>query len=140
MGDSDMTACFDKLKAKAHQLKRETPTLFLAYRHPATPWYAKAFAAIVVGYAFSPIDLIPDFVPILGYLDDLILVPLGITSALKMIPKEALAAARKQAENEFKGEMPKNWLVGAVVILIWIALTALVVIWSIGWIQQLGGR
>ncbi|KUK90155.1 MAG: hypothetical protein XE04_1567 [Marinimicrobia bacterium 46_43] len=64
--------------------------LYLAYRHPATPWYAKIFAAVVVGYAFSPIDLIPDFIPVLGYLDDILLVPLGITLALRMIPEEAL--------------------------------------------------
>ena len=140
MGDTSMANGFEKLKAKARQLKQETYTLYLAYRHPATLWYAKVFAAVVVAYAFSPIDLIPDFVPIFGYLDDLILVPLGITLALKMIPQEALDAARKQAEKEFKGEKPKNWLAGAVVILIWVILATLALIWSISWIQHLGGR
>ena len=135
-----MPAWFDKLKAKARQLNRETYTLYLAYRHPATPWYAKAFAAVVVAYAFSPIDLIPDFVPILGYLDDLILVPVGITLALKMIPEEALDAARKQAELESQGGKPKNWLAGAVVILIWLILALLMIIWSIGWVKKLVGN
>ena len=65
-------------KARARQLEIETYALYLAYRHPKVPWYAKVFAACVVGYLFSPIDLIPDFIPVLGYLDDLILVPLGI--------------------------------------------------------------
>ncbi len=79
---------FELLKAKAREIKTETFTLALAYRSPATPWYAKVFAAVVVAYAFSPIDLIPDFIPVLGYLDDVILVPLGISLALKMIPKK----------------------------------------------------
>ena len=75
-------------KRQVKLLRADTYALFLAYRDPRVPWYSKAFAALVVGYAFSPIDLIPDFIPILGYLDDLILVPIGIAIALKMIPDE----------------------------------------------------
>ena len=101
------------------------------------PWYAKVFTAVVVAYAFSPIDLVPDFIPILGYLDDIILVPLGITLALKMIPKEVLADARVRAELEFADGKPKNWIAGAVIILIWIVLTALVVLWAVRWIREL---
>ena len=130
---------FEKLKSKARQLKGEVYTLYLAYRHPATPWYVKIFAGMVVGYAFSPIDLIPDFIPIFGYLDDLILVPLGITLALKMIPQEALIAARQQAAQELDGEKPKRWIAVVIIILIWITLIAIMVIWSISWIRYIRG-
>ena len=75
-----------KLKERARSLKAETLTLYLAARHPLTPWYAKIFIGGVVAYAVSPIDLIPDFIPVLGYLDDLILVPIGIALAIRMIP------------------------------------------------------
>ena len=134
-----MSAWLEKLKTKANQLKGETYTLYLAYRHPATPRYAKIFAGLVVGYAFSPIDLIPDFIPVLGYLDDLILVPLGITLALKMIPEEALNAAKQQALQELEGEKPKRWIAGAIIILIWIVLAIIMVFWSIGWIRNFNG-
>ena len=85
-------------KDRAGLLKIEVYALYLAYKDPRVPWYAKIFAASVVGYAFSPIDLIPDPIPIIGYLDDLILIPLGIAIALKMIPKEVLAECREQAK------------------------------------------
>ncbi len=126
-----MKTLFENLKVKARQLKQETYTLFLAYGHPATPWHAKVFTAVVVAYAFSPIDLIPDFVPILGYLDDLILVPLGITLALKMIPPEALQTARLQAHEIFKDGKPKNWTAGAIIILIWIGTAVMGLLWAI---------
>jgi uncharacterized membrane protein YkvA (DUF1232 family) len=118
-------------------LKRETFVLFLAYKHPDTPWYAKAFAGLVVAYAFSPIDLIPDFVPVLGYLDDLILVPLGIALALKMIPAEVLVEARRQAKQSFADGKPRNWVAGAVIILIWLVVLALVIFWMVRWIGEL---
>ena len=131
------TSLFERLKTKAREIKTETFTLALAYRSPATPWYAKVFAALVVAYAFSPIDLIPDFIPVLGYLDDVILVPLGIKLALKMIPEEALAEARLQAQEAFPDGKPKNWVVGAIIILIWVALAALAIIWAVRWIREL---
>jgi len=134
-----MSVWLEKLKTKANQLKGETYALYLAYRHPATPRYAKIFAGLVVGYAFSPLDLIPDFIPVLGYLDDLILVPLGITLALKMIPEEALNAAKQQALQELEGEKPKRWIAGAIIILIWIVLAIIMVFWSIGWIREFKG-
>lgn len=84
--------------------------------------YAKLFAALVVAYAFSPIDFIPDFIPVLGYLDDLIIVPLGITLALKIIPQPVIAECRDRAEEIRKQGKPKNWVTGALFILIWIAL------------------
>ena len=89
---------FEGLKNKARQLKTEVYAIYLAYKDPRVPWYARILAVCVVGYAFSPIDLIPDPIPILGYLDDLILVPLGIALALKMIPKEVMAEYREQAK------------------------------------------
>jgi uncharacterized membrane protein YkvA (DUF1232 family) len=90
-------ALLNGLKSRARTLKRETYALYLAVRDPRTPWYARVVAAGVVAYALSPIDLIPDFVPVLGYLDDLILVPLGIGLALKLVPPSVMAECREQA-------------------------------------------
>jgi uncharacterized membrane protein YkvA (DUF1232 family) len=85
------------LKVRARVLKRETYVLYLAVRDPRTPWYARAVAGAVVAYALSPIDLIPDFIPVIGYLDDLIVVPLGIALALKLIPAPVMADCRLRA-------------------------------------------
>ncbi len=115
-----------KLKDRANRLKEDTYTVYLAYRHPRTPWYAKVLAAVVVAYAFSPIDLIPDFIPFLGYLDDLILVPLGIALVIKMIPADVMNACRAQARTEIRGEKPVNWIAAAVIILIWAGLIFLI--------------
>jgi uncharacterized membrane protein YkvA (DUF1232 family) len=109
-------------RAHGRRLKRETYALYLAYRHPGVPWYAKFFAAVVVAYAFSPIDLIPDFIPVLGYLDDLLLVPAGIALALKMIPPDVMTACRAQAL-EAEGR-PVNWLAAAIIVAIWVGLAA----------------
>jgi len=89
----------EKLKQRARQIKFETFALYLAARDPRTPWYAKLLVAGIVTYAFSPIDLIPDFVPVLGYLDDLIMLPLGITLAIKMVPNSVLAECRTRAQD-----------------------------------------
>jgi len=109
-------------RQRAGLLKRETHTLYLAYRHPDTPWYAKVFAACVVAYAFSPIDLIPDFIPVLGYLDDLLLVPLGIALAVKMIPLDVMAACRAQAQAA--EQRPISWGAAVVIVALWVALAA----------------
>ena len=87
-----------------------------------TPWYAKVWVAVVVAYAFSPIDLIPDFVPILGYLDDLILIPLGIALAVKLIPKEIMIKCRQQAQARIDSKRPVNWIAGGIIIAIWIMI------------------
>jgi uncharacterized membrane protein YkvA (DUF1232 family) len=114
-------------KQKARLLKVEVYALYLAYRDPRVPWYARVFTACVVAYAFSPIDLIPDFVPILGYLDDLILLPLGIKFALSMIPAEVMAENRIKAELIIREGKPVNWVAAAFIILIWL----LFVMWVI---------
>jgi uncharacterized membrane protein YkvA (DUF1232 family) len=111
----------------ARQLKVELYTLYLAYRDPRTPWYARLFAAGVVGYAFSPIDLIPDPIPILGYLDDLILIPLGVMLALKMIPPAVMAECREKAQLVMSQPKPTNWVVAGIIVAIWILLATLAI-------------
>lgn len=112
-------------KARVTRLKVETYTLYLAYRDPRVPWYAKAFTACVVAYAFSPIDLIPDFVPALGYLDDLVIVPIGIALALRMIPPAVLVECRHRANVALKGDRPRSWVAGAAIVAIWILSVSL---------------
>ena len=116
-------------KQRARTLKTEVYALYLAYRDPRTPWHARLLAGIVVAYAFSPIDLIPDFIPVLGYLDDLLLVPLGVWLALKLIPPEVLAESRLKAQEALAAGKPVNWAAAAVIIAIWIALAALTAWW-----------
>lgn len=114
---------WELVKQSARKLKRELFTLAQAIKHPLVPWYAKTMAAIVVAYAFSPIDLIPDFIPVLGLLDDVILVPLGIYLAIKMIPDSALKACRKLAD-EKENVKNKNWFAGGFIIFIWVVFVA----------------
>jgi uncharacterized membrane protein YkvA (DUF1232 family) len=108
------------LRERAHRLKAETFALYLAARDPRTPWYARVFVAGVVAYALSPIDLIPDFVPVLGLLDDVILVPLGLAAALRMIPPEVMAEARERAHAQLAEGRPVSRAAAAVIIAIWI--------------------
>jgi uncharacterized membrane protein YkvA (DUF1232 family) len=103
---------------KSKALQRQTYAVYLAYRDPRVPWYAKLFAILIIGYAFSPIDLIPDFIPVLGYVDDLILIPLGIRLIIRMIPDKVFTEYQEKAELTFKGK-PKNWYLGTVIIMIW---------------------
>ena len=109
-------------KEKARALKRETYAVYLACRDPRVPWYGRVLAACIVGYAFSPIDLIPDFVPVLGYLDDLILIPLGIALLLKIIPSEVIAECRERAAVAMAGGKPTNWIAAGIIVAIWILL------------------
>ena len=117
----------ERLKNKARLLKIDAYAIYLAYKDPRVPLYARIFAVCVVGYAFSPIDLIPDPIPILGYLDDLILVPLGIAIALKMIPKEVMAEYREQARVTMLQNKPVNWIAAGVIVGVWIGLAILAV-------------
>ena len=112
-------------KQKAKNLKRELYAIYLAYKDPRVPWYAKALAIIVVGYAFSPIDLIPDPIPVLGYLDDLILLPLGIALVIRLIPKEVLSECREKAAEMLNRKKPRNWVAAGIVVFIWIFLFVL---------------
>jgi uncharacterized membrane protein YkvA (DUF1232 family) len=122
---------FDTWKRRVRQLKSETYALYLAYRDPRVPWYARVLAAVVVGYAFCPIDLIPDVVPVLGYLDDLILVPLGIWLALKLIPQEVMAEARERAQEVIAQGKPVSRAAVVAVVSIWLLLAALAVVWVV---------
>ena len=113
-------------KRWAGRLKSETHALYLAYRDPRMPWYAKLFAALVVGYAFSPIDLIPDAIPVLGYLDDLILVPLGVALAVRMIPEDVLSESRQKAQEMVeRGERPVSRTAAAVIVVLWLVMAVL---------------
>lgn len=119
----------DKLKKRARHLKAETYALYLAARDPRTPWYAKLLVAGIVAYAFSPIDLIPDFVPVLGYLDDLIIVPLGIALALRLVPSPVLADCRAQAQTRLESSKPVSRVAAGVIIVIWLSLGFGCVVW-----------
>jgi uncharacterized membrane protein YkvA (DUF1232 family) len=119
-----------EFKQRARRLRAEPFALYLAARHPGTPWYAKLFVAGIVAYAFSPIDLIPDFVPVLGYLDDLTLIPIGIALAIRMVPSSVLAECRARAQEVMSQGKPVNRIAGAVIVVIWIALTALFAVWA----------
>lgn len=114
-------------KQRARQLKIETYAIYLAYKDPRVPWYARLFAAGVVAYAFSPIDLVPDPIPILGYLDDLVLVPVGVALALKMIPENVMAECRERAETAMSEGKPTNWKAAAVIVTVWVLLAVLAI-------------
>ena len=122
-------------KSQVRQLKAETNVLYLAYKDPRVSWYAKLFAICVVGYAFSLIDLILDYIPILGYLDDLILVPLGIILARKLIPQSVLTECREKAQMTMSENRPTNQVVSSIIIAIWIFLAALAVYFPVRTIQ-----
>jgi uncharacterized membrane protein YkvA (DUF1232 family) len=120
-----------RLKEWARRLVAEVVVLWFCTRHPRTPFIAKAVAVAVVAYAFSPIDLIPDFIPVLGYLDDLLILPIGIWLVLKLVPQDVLAECREQAahwqnDNQVK---PRNYLGAALVIVFWLALLVLGGLW-----------
>jgi uncharacterized membrane protein YkvA (DUF1232 family) len=119
-----------KLKERAAALKRELIALSIAVRDRRVPWYARAGLVLVLAYAFSPIDLIPDFIPVLGTLDDLIIVPAGIALVLKMIPAEVMREARQQAADPLRQERPVSRLGAMLVIAIWLIVLA-GVIWLV---------
>jgi uncharacterized membrane protein YkvA (DUF1232 family) len=116
----------NKIKTWARNLKKYVFVLYFAYKDSRVPWYAKVFTAIVVAYAFSPIDFIPDFIPVLGYLDDIIIVPLGIKLALKMIPNAVIKDCEEKADELMVKGKPKNWLVGTLIIIFW----GIILIWG----------
>lgn len=121
---------FEAWRAWARRLKRDLLALYLAARDPRVPWYAKAVAAVVMAYALSPIDLIPDFIPVLGYVDDLVLLPVGIALAIRLIPSDVFDDLRRRAEQE--ALLLRHKLAAAVVIvLIWLLTAVLIVQWLV---------
>jgi uncharacterized membrane protein YkvA (DUF1232 family) len=122
----------ERWRQKAGHLKREVYALYFAVRDPRVAWYAKALAACVVAYAFSPIDLIPDPIPIFGYLDDLVLIPLGVLAVRALIPEAVLGDCREKAGQ--LSTKPRNWIAAGVIIAIWLVLAAAVLYWLLGWI------
>ncbi len=117
-----MSRLLEGWKQKARLLKREVYALYFACRDPRVPWYGRAIAVCVVAYAFSPIDLIPDPIPVLGYLDDLVLIPLGVALVLKTIPPHVMAESRAKADTLMQSGKPKNWVAAGIIVLIWLAL------------------
>jgi uncharacterized membrane protein YkvA (DUF1232 family) len=114
-------------KQRARQLTAQTYALYLAYRHPRTPWYAKVFVALVVGYVFSPIDPIPDFIPVVGLLDEMVVVPIGVLLAAKMTPPDVFEECREKAREAAEGEKPVSRIAAVVIVAIWLLCVALAV-------------
>jgi len=120
-----------RLKDRARRLRTETFALYLAARHPRTPWYAKALAALVAAYALSPIDLIPDFIPVLGYLDDLILLPAGIALAVRLVPADVLEECRGRAAETLADGGPSSRVAAIAIAVVWILIAGCAIAWAI---------
>jgi uncharacterized membrane protein YkvA (DUF1232 family) len=118
-------------KERARALRREVYALYFACRDPRVPWYVKALATVIVAYAFSPIDLIPDFIPVLGLLDEVVLIPLGVLAVRAMIPAAVLEECRERARL-LEGK-PANWVAAALIVLVWLALAAAAIYWVLEW-------
>ena len=116
-----------KLKERAKQLKQDIPAVFLALKEKDTPVIAKIFAGITIAYALSPIDFIPDFIPIIGYLDDLIILPLFVTVTVKLIPDEIMQQCKVKATGMWEDGKPKKWYYAIPIILIWALIIFLIV-------------
>ena len=114
-------------KHRATALKHEVYALYFACRDPRVPWYAKALAIVIVGYTLSPIDLIPDFIPVLGYLDELVLVPLGVMVVRALVPGPVLSECRERATRLER--KPTNRVAAVVVVAIWLSLAAAAIYW-----------
>lgn len=121
-------------RERARELEREVYALYFACRDPRVPWYVKALAIGVVGYALSPIDLIPDFIPILGYLDELVVIPLGVLAVRAMIPPSVLAECREKAA-QLEGR-PRNWIAAGVIIAIWLVIAVAAVYWAVDYLTR----
>jgi uncharacterized membrane protein YkvA (DUF1232 family) len=121
-----------KLRDWANALRRESLALYYAARDPRTPWYAKLLAAAIVAYAVSPIDLVPDFIPVLGLLDDLLLLPAAIWLVVRLVPRTVLEDARARAQATL--EQPASRTAAAVIIAVWIACAAALAWWAAGWL------
>lgn len=116
------------LKKRAKQIKTDIPAVFIALKKKETPLLAKVFAGITVAYALSPIDLIPDFVPVLGYLDDIIILPILISATVKLIPKEIFESCRKESEGLWEKGKPKKWYYAVPIIIIWLFILFMIIV------------
>jgi uncharacterized membrane protein YkvA (DUF1232 family) len=121
----------DNLKTWARRIKRDGVTLWFAGKSPRTPWYAKALGVFVVAYALSPIDLIPDFIPVLGYVDDVLLLPVLIWLTIRLLPPEVLAECRSQAEEwmQTKGSKPNSRAGAVLIVVLWLAIGGAAWLW-----------
>jgi uncharacterized membrane protein YkvA (DUF1232 family) len=117
-----------RVREWARAVKRDVLVVYLVARDSRVPWPVKVLAAAVAAYALSPIDLIPDFIPVVGYLDDLVIVPLGILAVVKLVPAEVLAELRKEAARRLAAR-PRSWAGAAVIVILWLVLLALLVRW-----------
>jgi uncharacterized membrane protein YkvA (DUF1232 family) len=115
------------IKERAARLKRDIPAVFIALKDPKTPLIAKLFACLTVGYALSPIDLIPDFIPVLGYLDDLIILPALAALTIRLIPENVWISSREKSKNLWKNGKPQKWYYAIPVVLIWLLTICLIV-------------
>jgi uncharacterized membrane protein YkvA (DUF1232 family) len=115
------------LKERAKQLKTDIPAVFIALKRKETPVSAKILAAITIAYALSPIDIIPDFIPVFGYLDDVILLPVLIALTVRLIPKDIFAECRKEAENLWNNGKPKKWYFALPIVVLWLLVVFLIV-------------
>lgn len=122
-----MGTCLTSLKAQAKRLKQHTLTVYYAARDPRTPLLVRALALFVAAYALSPIDLIPDFIPVIGYLDDLLLIPLGLALVVRFTPPEVLAAARAQAQQA--ASRPVSYVAATCFVVLWLVVVWVVVRW-----------
>jgi uncharacterized membrane protein YkvA (DUF1232 family) len=118
-------------RRQARQLSAQTYALYLAYRHPRTPWYAKVFAALIVGYVFSPIDPIPDFIPGVGLLDEMVVVPIGVLIAAKMIPRQVMEECQESAREVAEGEKPVSRVAAVIVVAVWLLCVASAVLLAV---------
>jgi uncharacterized membrane protein YkvA (DUF1232 family) len=121
-------SAFQKLKATAKRIEKDLVAVYIALRDERTPWYAKMLVWITIGYALSPVDLIPDFIPVLGYLDDLLLLPGLLIICVRLIPPAVLEDARRQAAEAALPEK-RSWFVGVLIILIWITVSWIALRW-----------
>ncbi|MGD8367855.1 MAG: YkvA family protein [Desulfobacterales bacterium] len=120
---------FDRMMQRAQRMRQDALALFLAYRDPRVPSYSRVFILCVVAYAFSPLDLIPDFIPVLGYLDDVLILPLGIYLAVKMVPADVFAEYRLVAREIYTDKKPISKVAAIVVLVIWLLLASLLGYW-----------
>ena len=117
------------LKERARRLKADIPAVFIALKDRETPWYAKFLAAITVGYALSPIDFIPDFIPVLGYLDDVLILPALVALTVRAIPEHIWERSRRQSENMWVSGKPKRWYYAIPIVAIWLIIIWLIIKW-----------